>query len=172
MNGFSDDILVAASARGDKGAYGILVRRHYSRVFGVCLGMLGNVADAEDIAQDTMLKGFLQIKRLRRTERFDSWVLQIAKNLCVDVLRRRKHIKAFAAEQCGRPGDATNEYHDLQEAIRQLPKEFRLPLVMYYFDNKSAKAIAEKLNISHSGVCQRIRVARKLLHELLTEGGA
>jgi len=65
---------------------------------------------------------------------------------------------------------ATNENHDLQQAIGRLPQEFRLPLVMYYFDNKSAKAIAEKLKISHSGVCQRIRAARKRLHKLLTEG--
>jgi len=40
---------------------------------------------------------------------------------------------------------------------------------MYYFDGKNAKTIAGKLNLSHSGTCQRIREARKRLHELLTE---
>jgi DNA-directed RNA polymerase specialized sigma subunit len=40
---------------------------------------------------------------------------------------------------------------------------------MYYFDGKNAKTIAEKLDISHSGACQKIREARKQLHELLTE---
>jgi DNA-directed RNA polymerase specialized sigma subunit len=53
-----------------------------------------------------------------------------------------------------------------------LPQEFRVPLMMYYFDNKSAKTIAEKLNISHSGACQRIRAARKQLHRLLKQRGA
>jgi DNA-directed RNA polymerase specialized sigma subunit len=43
-------------------------------------------------------------------------------------------------------------------------------LVMYYFDNKSAESIAEMLSISHSGVCHRIRTARKQLHKLLTNG--
>jgi DNA-directed RNA polymerase specialized sigma subunit len=45
-----------------------------------------------------------------------------------------------------------------------------VPLMMYYFDNKSAKTIARKLKISHSGVCQRLRDARKQLHKLLSEG--
>ena len=73
------------------------------------------------------------------------------------------------AKQLAQRREATDENHDLQEAIGRLPQEYRLPLVMYYFDNKSAKTIAEKLNISHSGVCYKIRAARKQLHKLLTE---
>jgi DNA-directed RNA polymerase specialized sigma24 family protein len=137
LNDFSDDILVAAGQRGDKRAYALLVKRHYRYVFGVCLGMLGNIHDAEDIAQDAMLRGFLKIKKLRSSEQFGEWIL--------------------------------NAGIDLEEAIGRLPREYRLPLVMYYFDNKSTKTIGEKLNISYSGVCKRIRTARKELHRLLTE---
>ena len=170
MNDFSDDILVAASQRGDKSAYALLVKRHYRHVFAVCLGVLANADDAEDIAQDVMLRGFLEIRKLRDSEQFDRWILRIAKNLCIDFLRRKKRAKAYMAKQAVQSRQTTNENHDLEEAIRHLPQEFRLPLVMYYFDNKSAKTIAEKLKISHSGVCQRIRAARKQLHKLLTEG--
>ncbi|MHC4574514.1 MAG: RNA polymerase sigma factor [Planctomycetota bacterium] len=170
MNGFSDDILVAASGRGDKSAYALLVKRHYRRVFAVCLGVVGNVHDAEDIAQDAMLKGFVEIKKLRSNERFEQWILRIAKNLCIDLVRRRRHAKALSAEQTPVERPRASENSELEEAIRRLPQEFRLPLVMYYFDNKSAKRIAEMLNISHSGVCHRIRTARKQLHKLLTKG--
>jgi RNA polymerase sigma-70 factor (ECF subfamily) len=170
LNGFSDDILVAASGRGDKSAYALLVKRHYRRVFAVCLGIVGNVYDAEDIAQDAMLKGFVEIKKLRSNERFEQWILRIAKNLCIDLVRRRRHVKALSAEQTSAERPKASENSDLQEAIRRLPQEFRLPLVMYYFDNKSAKRIAEMLNISHSGVCHRIIAARKQLHKLLTKG--
>jgi RNA polymerase sigma-70 factor (ECF subfamily) len=169
LNDFSDDILVAAGQRGDKSAYGHLVRRYYRYVFAVCLGMLGNAHDAEDIAQDAMLKGFLKIEKLRSGEHFSDWILRIAKNLCVDFLRRKRYAKAFAAKQTAERQQTTNESHDLEEAVRRLPLEYRLPLVMYYFDNKSAKSIAEQLNISHSGVCRRIRAARMQLHELLSE---
>ena len=98
MNGFSDDILVAATIRGDKNAYAVLVERYYRSIFALCLGMLANVHDAEDIAQDAMLQGFLKIRRLRDNKKFDKWILKIAGNLCIDFLRRKKRIKLFNIE--------------------------------------------------------------------------
>ena len=169
LDDFSDDILVEASRRGDKQAYSMLVKRHYRYVFAVCLGMLANVHDAEDIAQDTMLKGFLKIRRLYRGERFDPWVLTIARNLCVDYLRRKKHAKNFAEQIRNQSTGASDETGNLHEAIDQLSQEYRVPLMMYYFDNRSAKTIAEKLNISHSGACHKIRTARRKLYDLLKE---
>ena len=169
MDGYSDDILVAAAQRRDKSAYALLVKRHYRHIFAVCLGMVANIDDAEDIAQDAVLKGFLKIRKLRDNEQFGQWIVRIAKNLCIDFLRRKKYTKGFITRQAEQPAKPTSENYDLEGAIRRLPRQYRVPLMMYYFDNKSAKTIAEKLNISHSGACQRIRAARKQLHRLLTE---
>ena len=155
--------------RGDKSTYAVLVKRHYRSVFAVCLGMLGNIHDAEDMAQETILKGFLKIKKLGSSEKFEAWILRIAKNLCVDLLRRKKRTKKIITEQIMETKTGTSENHVLQHAIRRLPQELRLPLTMYYFEQKNAKIIAEKLDISHSGACQKIRQARKMLHEILTE---
>lgn len=175
MDDRSDEILVVASRQGDKSAYAILVERHYGHVFAMCLGILADVHDAEDIAQDTMLKGLLKIAELRESEQFGQWVLRIAANLCIDLLRRRKRVKLATAESADfggtQPRQTASENHDLHWAIGRLPKELRIPLVMYYFDNKNAKAIAERLNISHSGACQRIRTARQQLHQFLTRPG-
>lgn len=166
-----DENVVRACRQGDSDAYAVLVNRHYRHVFALCLGVLGNVHDAEDIAQEAMLKGLVKIKKLGRGEQFEAWILQIAKNLCIDFLRRRRHIKPLASEQPMQAGQKSQENHELEQAIRRLPQELRMPLVMYYFGKKNAKIIAEKLNISHSGACQRIRTARKELHKLLTERG-
>jgi len=170
LNDFSDEILVEASRRGDRSAYALLVKRHFRYVYAVCLGVLGNVHDAEDIAQDAMLKGWVKLSRLDKSDRYDKWILRIAKNLCVDFLRRKKSARAFFAEKAALGGYKCGDNYDLARAVARLPQEIRLPLVMYYFDNKDAKAIAEKLEISHSTACQRIRTARKQLHRLLTEG--
>jgi len=170
LDDFSDEILVEASRRGDKRAYAMLVKRHYRYVFAVCLGILGNVDDAEDIAQDVMLKGFLKIGKLRGSEQFNKWILRVARNLCLDLLRRKKRARAWATKRASRSGQTASQNHDLAGAIGRLPQEIRLPLVMYYFNNKSLKRIAEKLKISNSGVCQRLKAARKQLHELLTKG--
>lgn len=175
MDDRSDEMLVVAWRQGDKSAYTALVERHYRHVFAMCLGILADVHNAEDIAQDAMLKGLLKIAELREGEQFGRWILQIAKNLCIDLLRRQKRVKLAANEAANsggaQPRQTTNENHDLHWAIGRLPKELRIPLVMYYFDNKNAKDIAERLNISHSGACQRIRSARQQLHELLTRPG-
>lgn len=170
MNDRSSENLVGACRRGDKAAYTPLVERHYRSVFAICLGMLGNVHDAEDIAQDTMLKGFLKINELGNAAVFRPWIMQIARNRCIDFLRRQKRSRQIVAGPLTQPQNATNENHDLHQAITRLPSELRVPLVMYYFENKDAKAVAEKLGISHSGACQRIRMARRQLHDLLAEG--
>jgi RNA polymerase sigma factor (sigma-70 family) len=170
LNAHLDESLVRACQKDDKSAYAVLVKRHYRHVFAMCLGMLANVDDAEDVAQESMLKGLLNIKNLEKTEQFESWIMQIARNLCVDFLRKRKRTKAIRIEQTTQSPKTASENYDLYRAIRRLPQEFRVPLTMFYFDGKNAKTIARKLNISHSGACQKIRMARKQLHNMLTEG--
>ena len=150
-------------------AYGVLVKQHYRSVFALCLGILGNVHDAEDISQEAMLKGFQNINKLNKNEQFGAWIMSIARNLCIDFIRRRKKTNEIASERNMENKTATNKNHDLEEAIQKLPQELRLPLTMFYFEKKDAKTIAEKLSISHSGICKKIRDARKMLHEILTE---
>jgi len=161
--------LISAYKQTNIAAYSILVKEHYRSVFALCLGMLGNVHDAEDVAQEAMLKGFQNISKLDKNELFRAWIMKIAKNLCIDFIRRRKKTNEIASEQKMESNTVTNENHDLQRAIKQLPQELRLPLTMFYFEQKNAKVIAEILEISHSGTCQRIRDARTMLHEILTE---
>ncbi|UCG57645.1 MAG: sigma-70 family RNA polymerase sigma factor [Phycisphaerales bacterium] len=166
MNERTDENLVTACQGGEKAAYTLLVERHYRHVFGMCFGILGNTHDAEDIAQEAMLRGFLKIRKLNAGGQFGPWILKTAKNLCVDFVRRQRRSKPLVAEQ---HRQAPTDNHDLEKAIQRLPMELRLPLVMYYFGDRNAKIIAEKLGISHSGACQRIRAARRQLHALLSE---
>lgn len=169
MNARLDEDVIRACKKGDKAAYAALVERYYRGVFALCLGMLGNIHDAEDTTQEAMLKGLLRIKKLHKPDLFEWWILQIARNLCIDSLRRQKRIEASGVKELRRTDRQTSNNDDLQRAIRRLPQELRVPLTMFYFDGKNAKKIAEKLNISHSGACRRIRTARKQLHELLIE---
>jgi RNA polymerase sigma-70 factor (ECF subfamily) len=170
LNDAIDDKVVRACQAGNQGAYATLAERHYRHVFALCLGMVGNVHDAEDIAQEAMLKGWAGIRKLARHGRFEPWILKIARNLCLDFLRRQKRLRARAAEHRVEHTGKANENHDLERAIGRLPLELRVPLTMYYFEQRDAGNIAKKLNISHSLACQRIRTARAELHALLTEG--
>ena len=168
MDDRSDEILVVASKRGQKDAYAALVRRHYKQVFAVCLGILGNANDAEDIAQDTMLTGYLKIRNLHKNDRFSYWIMQIARNLCIDLIRRKRHVKAILADRHIQTEKQNAYSHDLESGIKMLPLELRMPLVMYYFDNKSTENIARRFKMSKSDVCAKIREAKSQLYKFLT----
>jgi len=167
----SEQELVTASREGDRDAYGVLVGRHYERIFAICLGVLGNPHDAADTAQEAVVRGLEGIRKLRDGDRIGSWLARIAKNVCLDFLRRQRRGRDAIAEQAATCSPAIDEDHDLEGAIKRLPLELRTPLLMYFFDGRSARSIAEALDTSHTGICQRLRDARKELHRLLVEEG-
>ncbi len=167
----SDEKLVSDACCGDKNAYALLVDNYYKQVFLVCLGVVGNVHDAEDIAQETILKGFVEISNLRKSTHFGPWITKIARNLSVNFIGRRQRGRQIieVTTKQSEKGQYPNE--NLQRAIGDLPMEIRLPLVMYYFDGQSVNKVAENLDMSTSTVYSKLREAIKELHKLLAEQG-
>ena len=162
-----DENLVLASRAGDKSAYAVLVKRQYKRVFIMCLGILANVHDAEDAAQEAMLKGFLNVRRLRDVSRFDAWISRIARNICSDHVRKRIQARRIAVDKQQMQTQTESQDDHLQRALEQLPEKTRLPLVMYFFDGASVKTVARRLNMSASGVYQRLRTGISQLHDVM-----
>jgi RNA polymerase sigma-70 factor (ECF subfamily) len=171
LNNRSDKDLVTACLAGDRSAYGLLVKRHYKLVFLTCLGILGNVYDAEDIAQDAMLKGYVRIGMLRDSSKFGLWISRIAKSLCLNFIRRRKYAKTISAERAMPENQRATDNDKLQQAIEKLPREIRAPLLMYYFDGQSVKTVADRLQMSTSTVYLKLRTAITELHNLLAKQG-
>ena len=167
----SDIELVGAVCHGDNSAYAELVRRHYHHVFLACLGVLGNVHDAEDVAQDAMIAGFQKIRQLREPGQFGRWVVTIARNLSINFVRRKTAAERAVDRKRAEPRPADQGNERLERAVAQLPVELRTPLVMYYFDGRSVKTVAETLDISTSGVYAKLRTAIRELHEILTASG-
>jgi RNA polymerase sigma factor (sigma-70 family) len=171
LEGPCDKDLVVAARQGDRAAYANLVRRHYKAVFLVCVGVLGNVHDSEDAAQDAMFKGFEKIRQLRQADQFGHWIITIARNVSINLLRKRSTAGRVLEQTAPSQGWREGTTEDVREAVAKLPCELRLPLVMYYFDGRSVKTVAEKLNVSTSGVYAKLRMAIRELHEILTVPG-
>ncbi|MBN2183562.1 MAG: sigma-70 family RNA polymerase sigma factor [Sedimentisphaerales bacterium] len=171
MENHSDEKLVAASHEGDKSAYASLVERYYKHIFLICLGIVGNVHDAEDAAQEVVLKGYQEISKLRGDSQFGAWIGKIAGNLCINFVRRKQRGRKILEEKIKLPEQKPNENDNLRRAIEKLPMEARLPLVMYYFDGQSVQKVAENLDMSTSAVYSKLRGAIKQLHGLLTVQG-
>jgi len=170
-----DARLVAACRTGDKEAYVQLIEHHYRSVFAFCLGQMGNAHDAEDAAQEVVLRGFQNIGRLRLDSGVRPWLLTIARNLCLDQLRRKGRIrKAIAARRVPEEthvGEPETLRGQLEQAIQRLPREIRLPLILYYFDGEDVATVARKLNISRTSVYRRLSRAAKELHGMLAGSG-
>jgi RNA polymerase sigma-70 factor (ECF subfamily) len=179
MDERSDAVLVAAGRDGDRAALAGLVHRHQRRVFATCLGLLGNQADAEDATQEAFVKGIGGLASLRDGRQFAAWITQIARNRCRDMLRQRTRrgdvplsegVIAVTPARGPAPDERrTDDFADLRAALDRLPENLRLPLMLFYYDGKSTRKLAEELQLSEGGACVRLYRARRALRQLLEE---
>ncbi len=167
LNDMPDEDLVAASREGDRNAYAALVRRHAKKVYAVCVGVLGNVAETEDIFQETFVRGMTNIRTLRDGGQFAAWISQIARNLCRDYLRKQHRRRELLETRPADPEPSRDDFNSLYDALAKLPEKYRLPLMLFYFDGKSADKLADELNMTRAGACTRLFRARNELRKLL-----
>jgi RNA polymerase sigma factor (sigma-70 family) len=164
--------LVTHSEMDPRQGFSSLVRDNLSRVLSICLSHLGNLADAEDAAQEVFLRGYRKLDNLREAGSFKSWIDQIARNYCRDVLRgRARRPEASLDEADGAIGQQdsirADQDRDLHQALARLPEEHRLPLVLFYFEGCDTRALAREMGLSQGGACTRLFRARLALRTLL-----
>ena len=91
LDAAADDVaLVRASQRGDRAAFGVLVSRHAPSILSLTMRMLGQTADAEDVAQETFVAAYKALSRFQFDSKFSTWLYRIAANKCTDALRARR----------------------------------------------------------------------------------
>lgn len=167
MNGDLEKEQAKFCCNSDKSACRDLVKAYSGRVFAICLGMLGNINDAEDVTQQTLLKGLTNIRQIRDNEQFGAWISRIAKNMCIDFIRVQKRRRNFVKRCALTNRSISKDYAKLESALAKLSEKYRLPLMLYYFDGRSTKTIAEALKISEAAAQTRMSRARKKLRKLL-----
>lgn len=168
LTGMNDAELVRATVAGDREAYAVLVRRHASRIYAVCLAVLRDPDDSQDAAQDALFKGLESIGSLRDGSQFAAWITRIAQNVCRDQWRKQKRRQELLeqrntelAPESGSPPP------DIADALEELPDEYRTPLMLYYFDGQSSENVARALGLTRAGASTRIARARRALREIL-----
>jgi RNA polymerase sigma-70 factor (ECF subfamily) len=85
-----DTELVIQALQGDKEAFGKLVDRYQGAVYGLCFHLVGNFADAQDLAQEAFVRAYLDLHQLREPSKFASWLYRVTMNVCKMWLRKRK----------------------------------------------------------------------------------
>ena len=146
--------------------------------YRVARGILRNTADAEDVAQEALLRAYRRFDRLRDRNRFRAWLVRIAFRLALDRLRsgkRRELRDTLWSQPEHQPRAATaedlaasNEFRaHLENALAELPKKLRLVLLLAAMEGHAIEEIASILGIPAGTVKSRIFLARKQLAEKL-----
>ena len=166
--------LIQAVFAGDKAAYEKLYDRYAPLIRAVCYDMTGNLADAQDLAQDVFMRAYEKLDRLRNPDRFGKWLVGIARLRCKEWRRQRlrdrdKRVGLNDAESVIFAPPNDDRIEQLREMIATLPPKERLALHTFYLQGKSADNACRIMGLSRSGFYRVLERARKRLEKLLAK---
>ena len=170
-----DLLLVQRFVAGDRSAFDDLIRAHEDRVFSICLRVMGNRESALDATQETFLTLFRKADRFTGKAAFSTWLYRVAMNTCYDQLRKEKRRRADSLPEYHDPSDETAQVGftsvelrpDLEQALAQVPEEFRAAVVLSDLEDLAISDIATVLKIPPGTVKSRIFRGRRLLADIL-----
>ncbi len=171
------DALIERCLRGDQAAWDQIVRQHWRKVFNVAYKFVGSHEQAEDLTQDIFLKIFKSLDTFDRRANFQTWLISVSRNLCIDhyrsVRKERQTIDREVTAEDVSPVSATIsplaalEHRDLAALLRQalqgLPQSLRMAVLLRDIQELSYQEIAERLRLPEGTVKSRINRGRKEL---------
>ncbi|MFZ0296809.1 MAG: sigma-70 family RNA polymerase sigma factor [Candidatus Sulfotelmatobacter sp.] len=185
MEGLDLEHVIERVRGHDAEALGEIYRQYVRRVFGLCRQMLDSREGAEDATSEVFLKLQRSIESYDGSIPFPRWLLRVAGNQCIDVLRRQRRRRQLIVE-----GESENtvleapsaepsplgavmskeERVRVRDAIAGLPDNFRLPLVLRYYSELSYDEIARELGLQKNNVATLIFRAKQVLRRKLARG--
>jgi len=189
MRATREQELIARVQRGQNELFYELVRPYERRVYAAALAILRNESDAEDVAQEAMLKAFVNIRQFRAEARFSTWLIQITVN---EALMRRRRERTVVMEGIDDRRDEDADYvprefadwreipsealerkevrQRLSKALAALDPKYREVFVLRDMEHLNIQETAAALGISVASVKTRLLRARLMLRDLLAAG--
>jgi RNA polymerase sigma-70 factor (ECF subfamily) len=175
--------ILAACRAGDRDAFRTLYGMHKDRVYSIALYFFrGDPSSAADVTQQVFLKLIANIHQFRGDSEFSTWLYRLVVNTCLDEARHRKpaaELSASVAEtmagNMAQPARQEDEYHrsetarSVQEAVAALPEQFRIAVLLRYFEDLSYEQMAQALDCSMGTVASRLNRGHRMLAERLKE---
>ncbi len=170
--------LIQASAAGDEQAFEHLYRHYSRRVYSLCLRILGDPTDAEDVTQEVFLQVYRKLKTFRGDSAFTTWLYRLTVNAALMHLRKStvRHEQAEDDEQIKIMTDhAARERRNrvldrlaLERAIQALPPGYRTVFILHDVEGYEHEEIARMLGISVGTTKSQLHKARLRLRQILT----
>ena len=158
---------VRAAQAGDRAAFGRLVERYQEAVFAQCRRLAPNRADAEDLAHDTFIQAFTQIRQLREPDCFGGWLKTIALNLYRSHFRQQyqKTVPLETDPAAAVAAVANERWEQVEEHLWRLSPAQRLVLALHYWEGLSYEEIARFTSVPPGTVMSRLHRARRHLKD-------
>lgn len=169
--------VVEACKKGDRQAQFGLYKMYGRGMYNICLRMLGNSEDAEDVLQLAFVDVFRRMDQFRHDSTIGAWIKRIVVNRCLDHLRKRKVLIESFDDQLHDPtpgysstdSELSYTVEDIQRAVYDLPDGYRVVLTLYLFEGYDHEEISDILNISVSTSKSQYHRAKKKLREVLAQ---
>lgn len=179
----TDELALRRAQRGDAAAFEALMTPLEGMVWRVCYHYTGQAQDAQDCAQEAMLKAWRSLQDFRGDSRFESWLYRICVSCCLDHLRARRRRPTVSADELAEagfdPADpapqpeetvlAGEEKAALRGAIDALPEEMRTVLILYAMEGRRYEEIAEITGSAVGTVKSRLNRAREKISAQLSK---
>jgi RNA polymerase sigma-70 factor (ECF subfamily) len=167
---------IERAQQADTQAFESLYRMHLDRVYGLCLRMTGNVAEAEDCTQEAFIQAWNKLNKFRGESAFGTWLHRIAVNAVLGRMRKSKRerdrIQIVADKPLSPVSVAdTGELRDLSEAVDRLPEGARNVFVLYAVYGYSHNEAGRMLGIAAGTSKAQLHRARRLLAQQLDKEG-
>ena len=176
---------IRLAQQGDPAAFERIYRLHSRRVYALCLRMVGNTAEAEDLTQEAFLQLFRKIQTFRGESAFSTWLHRLSVNVVLMRLRK-KSLPETSLEETTEPDEETGgprkdfgapdlrlsgsiDRVNLQRAIEQLPPGYRTAFVLHDVQGYEHNEIANIMECSIGNSKSQLHKARMRLRELLQE---
>ena len=168
----TDTPLVLKARRGDRRAFGELVRRHHARLIASARALVGDADAAEDLSQDSFVEAFSSLGKLEKPKNFRAWLFGIMRHKALNHLRTAgREVTTEAVPEPSNPGPENPPETDLRDRLVDLPERHREVLAAKYLQDLSYAEIAEQLGITVNTVRVRCFRAKQALRELLLAEG-
>ncbi len=175
LSDLGDDVLLDLIRGDDQSAYRHLVERHIDRAYGLALRILKNAADAEDVAQDALVKVWLHRHTWENGRaQFSTWLYRVIVNRCIDLQRRpTTDWIEDVAEPADESADSVTAIHRsqigarLEDALERLPAQQRTAMVLSYYEDLSNTEVADIMETTVAAVESLLKRGRQRLRELL-----
>lgn len=171
-----DRTLVSSCLRGDAASVGTFCERFQRLLFSVCWRMLGHRQDAEDVAQESLVRALRHLDRWDRNRPIRPWLVAIAVNRCrTRLARRQREAQPQSMVESAASGSTRRSVADLaeelQRALQQLRPEYRDCFLLFHDSDLSVQEVAQALGCPEGTVKTWLYRARRELAEMLKSRG-